>query len=77
MGRSKRSGEDISPESESDRLYQLLNEHDLPGPYILVGHSFGGQYAQVHAMRYPEQVDGVILVDALPLDVAKPYPEFP
>lgn len=77
VGRSTRGDADISPELESLRLYQLLKERDLPAPYIVVGHSLGGQYAQAYAKRYPEQVDGVVLVDALPLGVAKPYHELP
>ncbi|WMW81126.1 alpha/beta hydrolase [Undibacterium cyanobacteriorum] len=77
VGRSTRTNGEINPESESLRLQRLLAQRELPGPYILVGHSLGGQYAQVYAMRYPEQIDAVVLVDALPLGVTKPYHEFP
>lgn len=76
VGRSTRGDNDISPENESARLYQLLKERDLPPPYILVGHSLGGQYVQAYTKHYPEQVDDVVLVDALPLGVVKPYHEF-
>ncbi|TXI96137.1 MAG: alpha/beta hydrolase [Burkholderiaceae bacterium] len=77
VGRSTRQDTDISPESESMRLRHALEQRGLNGPYILVGHSLGGQYAQAFAMRYPDQVDGLILVDALPLGVSKAYSEFP
>lgn len=77
VGRSTRGDTDISPEAESLRLHQLLKERALPPPYILVGHSLGGQYVQAYAKRYPEQVEGLVLVDALPLGVARPYHEFP
>lgn len=77
VGRSTRGDTDISPESESLRLHQLLKERGLPPPYVLVGHSLGGQYAQAYTKRYPEQVEGLVLVDALPLGVARPYHEFP
>ncbi|MYN44721.1 alpha/beta fold hydrolase [Pseudoduganella sp. FT93W] len=77
VGRSVRGDADLSPESESMRLHQLLKERGFAPPYVLVGHSLGGQYVQAYAKRYPEQVDGLVLVDALPLGVVKPYSEFP
>lgn len=77
VGRSTRGDTDLSLETESARLFQFLKEHKLSPPYILVGHSLGGQYAQAYAKRYPEQVNGLVLVDALPLGVAKPYHELP
>ncbi len=36
----------------------------LREPYVLVGHSFGGLYMQLFARRYPEEVAGLVLVDA-------------
>lgn len=77
IGHSSPVDRDISPESESLRLHQLLKERGLAPPYVLVGHSLGGQYVQAYAKRYPEQVNGLLLVDALPLGVTKPYQEFP
>lgn len=77
VGRSTRGDSDISPELETARLFQLLNQRKLSPPYILVGHSLGGQYVQAYAKRHPEQVEGLILVDSLPLGVAKPYHELP
>ena len=31
---------------------------------MLVGHSYGGQYARVYAAMYPDEVAGMVLVDA-------------
>jgi pimeloyl-ACP methyl ester carboxylesterase len=31
---------------------------------VLVGHSFGGLYAQTYAARYPEEVAGVALIES-------------
>jgi pimeloyl-ACP methyl ester carboxylesterase len=48
-----------------EELHALLNAADVPAPYILVGHSFGGILVRAYAARYPEQVAGLILVDPL------------
>jgi len=41
-----------------------LKKANIPAPYILVGHSFGGLNAQLWAGLYPDEVLGVILVDS-------------
>jgi pimeloyl-ACP methyl ester carboxylesterase len=45
-------------------LHELLGGADVPGPYVLVGHSLGGIVARLYASRYPEEVQGLVLVDA-------------
>jgi pimeloyl-ACP methyl ester carboxylesterase len=35
----------------------------LPGPYVLVAHSFGGPLIRLYAQAHPEQVAGMVLVD--------------
>jgi pimeloyl-ACP methyl ester carboxylesterase len=45
-------------------LHTLLGRAGEDGPYVLVGHSIGGDYAMVYAARYPEQVAGMVLLDA-------------
>ncbi|MCA9880715.1 MAG: alpha/beta hydrolase, partial [Thermomicrobiales bacterium] len=37
---------------------------DVPGPYVLAGHSFGGLISRLYAATYPDDVAGLILVDA-------------
>ena len=44
-------------------LNTLLRRADVPGPYVLADHSFGGLYVLTFAARYPEQVAGMVLVD--------------
>lgn len=34
-------------------------------PYVLVGHSLGGLYMQYFARRYPDEVQGLVLVDSM------------
>jgi pimeloyl-ACP methyl ester carboxylesterase len=45
-------------------LHAMLEAAQIPGPYILVGHSFGGYNIRVFADRFPDLVAGLILVDS-------------
>jgi pimeloyl-ACP methyl ester carboxylesterase len=45
-------------------LHTLLGNAGVEGPYVLVGHSFGGTNMQVYASQYPDEVAGVVLVDS-------------
>ncbi|HVU61604.1 MAG TPA: alpha/beta hydrolase [Mycobacteriales bacterium] len=42
----------------------LLDAIHAPGPYLLVGHSWGGVIARFVTDRIPDRVGGVVLVDA-------------
>ena len=42
----------------------LLAKAGEPGPYVLVGHSFGGLYAILYAHQYTGNVVGMVLVDS-------------
>ncbi len=45
-------------------LHTLLERGDVPGPYVLAGHSFGGLYVLTYADRYPDEVAGMVLIDS-------------
>src|SRR6476620_159213 len=45
-------------------LHTLLHRAGVPGPYVLVGHSFGGLYVRIFAAHYPDEVAGVVLLDS-------------
>lgn len=45
-------------------LHELLDRAGEDGPYVLVGHSIGGDYAMTFAARYADQVAGMVLLDA-------------
>jgi pimeloyl-ACP methyl ester carboxylesterase len=45
-------------------LHALLAASGNAGPYVLVGHSSGGVYVRVFAAAYPDEVAGVVLLDA-------------
>src|ERR687893_3305360 len=59
MGPEPRDAKQISSE-----LHALLTKAGIEGPYVLVGHSFGGLYMQTYAARYPDEVAGVALVES-------------
>jgi pimeloyl-ACP methyl ester carboxylesterase len=46
-------------------LYTLLQAARVPGPYVFAAHSFGGIFARLYASTYPDEVVGMVLVDAL------------
>lgn len=55
-----RDGEQMARE-----LHALLHNAGVPGPYVLVGHSFGGLVTRLFAGAYPNDVLGLVWVEAL------------
>lgn len=49
-----------------EELHQLLTNAGIQGPYVLVGHSFGGLTVRLYAATYPDEVAAMVLVDPLP-----------
>jgi pimeloyl-ACP methyl ester carboxylesterase len=45
-------------------LRLLLRAASITGPYVLVGHSLGGAYTRLYAGQFPQDVVGMVLVDA-------------
>jgi pimeloyl-ACP methyl ester carboxylesterase len=64
LGWSERGPEPRDARQISSELHTLLKGADTEGPYVLVGHSYGGLYAQMYAARYSGEVAGVALVDS-------------
>jgi pimeloyl-ACP methyl ester carboxylesterase len=54
----------------ADELHGALHNAGAAGPYILVGHAFGGDNVRAFADRYMPEVAGMVLVEADPMDVA-------
>ena len=68
---SDRGPAENTVEETMDDLHHLLRAAGLPAPYVLVGHSIGGMYVQAYQRRYPEEVAGLVLVDATPEEDAE------
>jgi pimeloyl-ACP methyl ester carboxylesterase len=53
----------------AQELRTALHHAGIAGPYILVGHAFGGDNIRTFADLYMREVAGLVLVDADPTDV--------
>jgi pimeloyl-ACP methyl ester carboxylesterase len=54
-----------TPRNIARELRETLQRAGIPGPYVVVGHSFGGLVARSFTAQYPSEVGGVVLVDAM------------
>jgi len=45
-------------------LHTLLQNAQIPGPYVLVGWSYGGLYVRAYANQYHDEVAGLVLLDS-------------
>ena len=54
--------------------HDLLATAEVPGPYLLVGHSVGGLFTVLYARTYPDQVAGMVLIDTTPPALASLLP---
>jgi pimeloyl-ACP methyl ester carboxylesterase len=59
----------------ADDLHTLLQNAGITDPIVLVAHSIGGLYARAFTQQYPEQVAGMVLLDASHPDQFVRYPE--
>ena len=60
----------------ADEFHQLLRTVEVPTPYVLVGHSFGGLVMRLFASRHAEDVAGMVLIEpAIPEEWARPGAE--
>jgi pimeloyl-ACP methyl ester carboxylesterase len=62
------------PQRIASELHVLLKHAGVQPPYILVGQSLGGFYVRQFAAMYPQEVAGLVLVDASHPEMHQ-YPE--
>jgi pimeloyl-ACP methyl ester carboxylesterase len=64
MGWSDPSPEPRDAQQIAQELHTLLHNANIPGPYVLVGWSFGGLYVREYASQYGDEVAGLVLLDS-------------
>lgn len=64
LGWSERGPQPRTAEAMVQELNTLLERAGVEPPYVLVGHSKGGLFVRLYAHQYPDQVAGMVLVDA-------------
>lgn len=74
-GWSEPDPEPITLERTIRNLHTLLTNARIDGSYVLVGHSIGGIYVRQFAAEYPDEVMGMVLVDAAHPEQLERYPE--
>ena len=75
-GWSDPAQEPRTAERIAQELHALLNVAGVPGPYVLVAHSFGGYVSRAFAHLYRGEVAGVVLVDSIhPAEWENPTPD--
>jgi len=63
-GWSDPSPYDLTINGMAEELHTLLGSANVPGPYVMVGHSLSGLMVRVFTHNYPEDVAGMVLVDS-------------
>ena len=76
-GRSDPSLDPQDGDQIATDLHTLLQRADITGPLVMVGHSVGGLYVLDYAARYPQQVAGMVLLDATPPTAFTALPDYP
>ena len=75
LGWSERSPQPRTAHDIVKDLHTLLARAGVEPPYVLVGHSLGGPLVRLYAHEHPDQVVGMVLVDAAHEEQWLRYPE--
>ncbi|WP_040160438.1 alpha/beta fold hydrolase [Nigerium massiliense] len=65
--------EDFSYADMADSVAELVRAERGSDPFTLVGHSMGGKVAMAVALRHPDLLDGLVVVDISPDDSGEGY----
>jgi pimeloyl-ACP methyl ester carboxylesterase len=75
LGWSERSLQPRTAHNLVEDLHTVLARSGVEPPYVLVGHSLGGLLVRLYAHEHPDQVVGMVLVDAAHEEQLLRYPE--
>lgn len=73
FGKSEWNGIKPTPLNTTTQLRKLLKRLDLPPPYVLAGHSWGGVLIRTYAGHYKIEVKALVYID--PMDYEKTFEE--
>ena len=74
FGWSEAGPEPRTASNLASELRDLLRAAGVDPPFVLAGHSFGGVVVQLYASQFPEEVAGIVLVDAPHRDIIAHLP---
>ena len=64
LGWSDPSPEPQDAQQSARDLHSALLAANIPGPYVVAGHSYGGLVVRAFTDLYPDEVVGMVLIDA-------------
>jgi pimeloyl-ACP methyl ester carboxylesterase len=64
LGWSDPSGKPKDARTIAEELHSLLEAAKFPRPFVFVGHSMGGIFGRAYAAMFPNDIVGMVLVDA-------------
>jgi pimeloyl-ACP methyl ester carboxylesterase len=64
IGKSSKATSEQTGEVIIKEIHSLISKVNIATPYLLVAHSFGGVLANLYARTYPNDILGLVFVDA-------------
>jgi pimeloyl-ACP methyl ester carboxylesterase len=61
----------VAPRVLAEELHTLLGKAGIDPPYVLAGASYGGPLVRVYQHEYPDEVSGLMLIDAVEEHIAQ------
>jgi pimeloyl-ACP methyl ester carboxylesterase len=77
LGASEQTSQPRLPADIVTTLHALLNAVNERPPYVMTGHSWGGEIVRLYAMKYPSEVVGLVLIDSSHEDQLRRFAKVP